>query len=194
MKRLTFFLHPVWLIIIVVAMPSLFLFVLLPSVHADTIYKWVDKNGVINFTDDIERVPSQYRNQVEKEVEQDASRAEPPTSAGSPLQRNEGVRETKKDIYGLGETWWREKARQWNEQLKDATTNLETVNNKIVEKSETMSRKYWSPTQYKMNMVELEKLKEERSKYQAQVNEAKEMLKKLAKEAEDAKADPQWIK
>ena len=194
MKRLTFFLHLVRLIIIAVAVPSLFLFVLLPFVHAVTFYKWVDKNGVLNFTDDLEKVPSQYRNQVEKEVEQDTSSGEPPTSAQSPHQRSEEVKETKKDIYGLGETWWREKARQWNEQLKDATTNLETVNNKIVEKSETISRKYWSPTQYKMNMVELEKLKEERSKYQAQVDEAKEMLKKLAKEVEDAKADPQWIK
>jgi hypothetical protein len=194
MRRLTFILHLMWVIIIVVAMPSLFLFVLLPSVNAVTFYKWVDKNGVVNFTDDLEKVPSQYRNQVEREVEQDTSSAEPPTSAQSPLQRSEDVRETKKDIYGLGETWWREKARPWNEQLKDASTNLETVNNEIVEKSETISRKYWSPTQYKMNMVELEKLKEERSKYQAQVDEAKEMLKKLAKEAEDAKADPQWIK
>jgi len=194
MRRLTFSPHLGWIIIIVGAVPLLFLFLSLPSVHGVTFYKWVDKNGVVNFTDDPERVPPEYRNQVERGVEGDTSSATPSTSVESPPRSSEEVRETRKDIYGLGETWWREKARPWNEQLKDATTNLETVNNKIIEKSETISRKYWSPTQYKMNMVELEKLKEERSKYQAQVEEAKEMLKKLAKEAEEAKADPQWIK
>jgi hypothetical protein len=190
MVRLTSFLHLAWLIIIVVAMPSLFMLVLLPPVHAGTLYKWVDKNGVVNFTDDLEKVPPQYRNQVEREVEKDTSSAKSPTSVQSPSQSGIEVRERRKDIYGRDETWWREKARVWNEQLEDATAKLETVNNKIIEKSETISRKYWSPTQYKMNMVELEKLREERSKYQAQVDEAKEMLK----EAEDTKADPKWIK
>ena len=194
MRRLTFSPHLGWLIIIVVAVPSLFLFLLSPSVHGVTFYKWVDKNGVVNFTDDPGKVPPEYRDQVEREVEEDTASPKSPTPPPRPSQSSEEVRGSRKDIYGLGEAWWREKARPWNEQLKDATTNLETVNNKIVEKSETISRKYWSPTQYKMNMVELEKLKEERSKYQAQVDEANEMLRKLAKEAEDAKADPQWIK
>jgi hypothetical protein len=194
MRRLTFSPHLGWLIIIVVAVPALFLFFLSPSVHGVTFYKWVDKNGVVNFTDDPGKVPPEYRDQAEREVEEDTASPKSPTPAPRPSQSSEEVRGSRKDIYGLGETWWREKARPWNEQLKDATTNLETVNNKIVEKSETISRKYWSPTQYKMNMVELEKLKGERSKYQAQVDEANEMLRKLAKEAEDAKADPQWIK
>ncbi len=193
MRRLTFCPHFGWLKIIVVAVPVLFLFLLSLSAHGVT-YKWVDKNGVVNFTDDPERVPPEYRDQVEREVGEDTSSAKPATSVQSPSKSSQEVRETRKDTYGLGETWWREKARPWNEQLKDATANLETVNNKIVEKSETISRKYWSPTQYKMNMAELEKLKEERSKYQAQIDEAKEMLRKLAKEAEDEKADPQWIK
>jgi hypothetical protein len=194
MRRLTFSPHLGWLIIIVVAVPALFLFLLSPSVHGVTFYKWVDKDGVVNFTDDPGKVPPEYRDQVEKEVKEDTASPKSPTPVPPPSQSSEEVRGSRKDIYGLGETWWREKARPWNEQLKDATLNLETVNNKIVEKSETISRKYWSPTQYKMNMVELEKLKEERSKYQAQVDEANEMLRKLAKEAEDVKADPQWVK
>ncbi len=194
MRRLPFRPDFGWLIIIVVAVPLLFLFLLSLSAHGVTLYKWVDKNGVVNFTDDPERVPPEYRDRVEREVGEDTSSAKPATSVQGPSQSSEEVRETRKATYGLGEAWWREKARPWNEQLKDATANLETVNNKIVEKSETISRKYWSPTQYKMNMAELEKLKEERSKYQAQIDEAKEMLRKLAKEAEDEKADPQWIK
>jgi FtsZ-binding cell division protein ZapB len=191
---LTSFLHLAWLIVMVLAMASLFVWVLLPPVHAVTFYKWVDKNGVLNVTDDLEKVPPEYRNQMEREVEEDISSAQSPTSSQSPAQSSEEVKEARKDIYGRDETWWREKARVWHEKLRDATAKLETVNNKIIEESEAISRKYWSPTQYKMNMVELDRLKEEKSKYQAQVDEAKERLKRLSKEAEDMKADPQWIK
>ena len=193
MRRLTFFPHLEWLMIIVIAMPSLFLFLLLPPVHGITLYKWVDKDGVPNFTDDPENIPPQYRDQMEKEVE-DTSSAEPPASAQSPSQGSEKVRKTRKDINGKGETWWREQARLWNQQLKDATANLEAVNNKIVERTKTVTQKYSSPTQVNLYNAGLETLKGERAKYQAQVDEAKEMLRKLAKEAEDAKADPDWLK
>jgi hypothetical protein len=194
MRRFIFFLYLEWLMIIIVAMPSLFLFLSLPSVYGVTIYKWMDKNGVVNFTDDPEKVPPEYRDQVEREVGEETSIAKPPTSAQSPSQSSEEVRETRKDIDGLGETWWREKARPWNQQLKDATANLEAVNNKIIEGTQNIIGKYSSPTQQNMYTAELERLKGERAKYQAQVDEAKEMLKKLAKEAQDAKADPDWLK
>jgi hypothetical protein len=194
MRRLTFFLHLGWLLIIIAAMPSLFLFLSLPSVHGITIYKWMDKNGVVNFTDDPEKVPPEYRDQVEREVGEDTSSAGAPTSVQSPSQSSEEVGETKKDIYGMGGTWWREKAQPWNQQLKDAEANLEAVNNKIIERTKNNIGKYSSPTQVNMYNAGLEALKEERAKYQAQVGEAKEMLKKLAKEAQDAKADPDWLK
>jgi hypothetical protein len=194
MRRLTFFLHLGWLMIIIVAMPSLFLFLSLPSVYGVTIYKWMDKKGVVNFTDDPEKVPREYRDQVEREVGEDTSSAGPPTSVQTPSQSSEEVRETRKDIYGMGETWWREKAQPWNQQLKDATANLEAVNNKIFERTENITRKYSSPTQVNMYNAGLETLKGERAKYQAQVDEAKEMLKELAKKAQDAKADPDWLK
>ena len=194
MRRLTFFLHLGWLMIIIVAMPSLFLFLSLPSVYGVTIYKWKDKNGVVNFTDDPEKVPPKYRNQVKREVGEDSSSAEPPTSVQRPSQNSKEVRETRKDIYGIGETWWRDKARPWNQQLKNATANLETVDNKISERSESTGQLYSSPTQRKMNIAELERLKGEREKYQGQVDEAKEMLRKLVKEAKEAKADPDWLK
>ena len=194
MRTLTSFLHLGWLMIIIVAVPSLFLFLSLPSVHGITIYKWTDKNGVVNFTEDPEKVPPEYRDRVEREVGDDTSSAEPPTAVQSPSQSSEEVRETKKDIHGLGESWWREKARPWNQQLEDATANLEAVNNKKYERLENIIHHFWSPTQYKMYIPELERFEEERAKYQAQVDEAKEMLEKLAEEAQDAKADPDWLK
>jgi hypothetical protein len=161
------------------------------TAHGITIYKWVDKDGGVHFTDDLTKVPPPYHNQVKKEVREDSKPEEPSVSPSIPSQKGE---EKTSDIYGLGEDWWREKVRPWNEQLKEATHHLENVNKQIVEKSETISRKYWSPTQYKMNMVELDRLKKQRSKYQVKIEEANEMLKKISKEATDAKANPEWLK
>ena len=62
------------------------------------------------------------------------------------------------------------------------------------ERLEDQSGKFLSPTQWNMNRVENRQLVEERAKYEAQMKEANEMLAKIAKEAEEAKADPQWLK
>jgi uncharacterized protein YfcZ (UPF0381/DUF406 family) len=44
-----------------------------------------------------------------------------------------------------------------------------------------------------MNIIELDKVREEKEKYQAQISEANGMLEKLSKEAKETKADPAWI-
>jgi hypothetical protein len=168
------------------------LLILTLSAHAVTVYKWVDNSGVVNFTDDYEKIPPRYRNQVEVETRKDDQEQIPksPTKEITPSSKGE----VRKDIYGRDETWWRDKTRPWREQLQEATTNYENTNRKIIERSEALSRKYWSPTQYKMNMVELDKLKEERAKYQVQIDEANGMLRNLSKEAEESKANPDWLK
>ena len=43
----------------------LFLFVFASSASA-TVYKWMDERGVVNFADDIDKVPPAYRNSVEE--------------------------------------------------------------------------------------------------------------------------------
>jgi len=53
--------------IVKIAIPILLL--ILPSIsHAADIYKWVDKNGTAHFTDDISKVPPEYRDQVKTEA------------------------------------------------------------------------------------------------------------------------------
>ena len=45
----------------------------------------------------------------------------------------------------------------------------------------------------KWNIMALNRLREEKEKYQAQIAEANEMLEKLSKEAKETKADPAWL-
>lgn len=168
----------------------LILLVFISPAYATTAYKWVNKEGVVNYTDDYGNVPPEYRARVSTEIMDETPSVGVPTSTPTTPQK---IEEAKTDIYGLGEIWWRQKAHPWKEQLKEATANYETTNMKIIERAEALSRKYWSPTQYKMNMVDLEKLKEERLKYQAQIAEAKEMLERISKEAVEAKANLNWL-
>ena len=168
----------------------IFVLLLALPLQGATIYKWVDKSGAVSFTDDYEKVPPAYRDQIKKEVTED----HPQVGIGFPSEAStQRKEETKTDLHGLDEGYWRDRARRWNEQLKEATANYEEANNKIIEKSETLPM-YWRYTQNKVNMIELERLKEERSKYKAQIDEANNMLNKLSKEAEEFGANPDWLK
>ena len=86
--------------------------------------------------------------------------------------------------------------RPWKEFLKTAEANYEKAHQKFMEKAMEFSQKRfgsWSKTQYKMNIIELDRLKEEMLKYGDQVGDAKEILEKISKEAKEAKANPEWL-
>lgn len=164
--------------------------IIVPSLQAEPIYKWIDKSGVVNFTDDLERVPVQYRDQIQKiepkEEKKDVQKVEPPSISPTAREKKET------DIYGRDEVWWRERVRPWKEQLKEATENLENTRKKFAEKTAEMGRKgLVSRARYQ---VEAEKYDQEKKKYEAQIAEAQEMLEKLSKEAEEARANPDWLK
>lgn len=173
----------------------LILFIFTLPAFSATIYKWVDKNGVVNFTDDYEKVPLLYRNRVQEEEREDVQKLPfPPTSPQTPPLKEE---ETGKDIYGRDEEWWQDKVRPWKEKLKEATEKYEEAQNNFTKKSEELSQtKFYfrSRSQTPWDVMELNRLNEEKKKYEAQIAEAKEMLGKLSKEAEESKANPGWLK
>ena len=166
----------------------LFFLVFIASANATTIYKWVDKEGVENFTDDYKKVPPLYRDRVEElEVPQ-----WPSTPPGRPVEKKEGILT---DRYGRDETWWREKVRPWKEQLREATKNYENTHNQLMEQVQTLAQwRFGSLTQYQMIANNVNILNTQLTGYQAKITEAKEMLEKLSKEAEEARANPEWLK
>ncbi len=162
--------------------------------YAATIYKWVNKEGTVNFTDDYNQIPSAYRDQVKTEIRGEPSKLEDPPSAQAPPQKSE---DAKAVMYGLGESYWREKARPWKEQLGEATENYEKAQRNFTRKSEELSQKNFygrSRSQTKWDVMELKRLKEEVKKYEAQMSEANKMLEKISKELQEWKANPDWLK
>ena len=166
------------------------LFFLSSSLLAHTFYKWVDEKGAVNYTDDYNIIPPAYRGRAEIEWVHEEGPI-PPIQKMTP-QRGEA---TRKDIYGQDEAYWKGKVRPWKAFLKVAETNYESAHGKFMEKAmELSSRRFGSRTQYKMKIIELDGLKKELVKYADQIGEAKEALEKISKEAEEAKATPEWLK
>ncbi len=174
-------------------------FVLIPlmilltsTLQAHTFYKWVDEKGVVNFTDDYDNIPRAYRDRVEIEWVHEEGPT-PPIQKMTPQKREE----IRKDIWGQGETYWKGKVRPWKEFLKNAEANYERAHEKFMGKAMEFSGKRfgtWSKTQYKLNIIELDRLKEEMIKYADQIAEAREAMEKISKEAKEARANPDWLK
>jgi hypothetical protein len=170
------------------------LFLLLVSVsisNAASIYKWVDKDGSVNFTDDLNKVPPEYRNQTQMEETRDFEKPQIPPPAPAPVEK---TGEGKRDAHGRGEQYWRETVQPWKKQLKQAEEDYNNTNIKIEDALEMVKGRFYSHTQYNLKRVEVEQLMAERVTYEAKMKEANEMLAKIAKEAEEAKADPAWLK
>jgi len=171
---------------------SIFMVLFLVSgINAATIYKWVDEKGVIHFTDEYENVPAAYRDQAKKETVEDSPKVATPPPSRAPSRKEE----VSAGPLGQNEAYWRDKVRPWKEKLAEAETKSENANAKYMEKSEQLSqRRFGSRTQYKMDIIELDRLNVERKKYGTEMNEANEMLKKISREAEEAGANPEWLK
>jgi prefoldin subunit 5 len=158
--------------------------------YAATVYKWVDKDGVVNYTDDYGQVPALYRNRVEAQ--------EFFTERVSPVQTprtTPGIKEEiRTDIYGRDETWWRGKVRPLKDQLKEASENYENVHKEFMEQAEGLVRvKFGSKTQYQMVSYALSRLTQKMEEYRTQIAKAEEMLGELSKEAEKTKANLEWV-
>ena len=185
------------------------------SVSGGDLYTWVGRNGVVNFTDDYGNVPLAYRGTAEarKHVPEGESSAATLEIKG---EGEEGVRvdiygqsvkgqiiwpqekdkrETKVDLLGQDEGYWRGRVQPWEDRLEEATVNYCGAQDEFMRIAEELSQmRFGSPTQYKMKIARLDDTKFEMQKYQAQMTEAKEALEKISKEAKEAGANPDWLK
>ncbi len=164
------------------------------SASAIEVYSWLDEKGVAHYTDDYGKVPAEYGNRVQVKKMEEIGKPEASVSPHGLLQER---KETRMDIYGRGEAWWREEVRSWQEKLKEATENYGNANEKFLEKAGAVSRTNFygrSRSQTKWDMMALNRLNTERKNFEAKVIEAKGALEKLFKEAEESKANPDWLK
>jgi hypothetical protein len=99
------------------------------------------------------------------------------------------------DIYGIGEDWWRERVRPWKEKLEELKARYENAERIFLERAEDLSRRgYGNRQTIKTKIIELDRSNKEVLKYGGQMAENEEVLGRISKDAEESKADPDWLK
>ena len=169
-------------------------FLTIPSfIHAE-VFKWIDDKGTIHFTDDYSRIPSFFQEQQKVEVKGDIQEGK---TSLEPLQIIIKIKgeQDKTDPYQQEETWWRGKERLWKEQLEEASENKKISDKKFFEESgKLILRKFGSHQQFKSAILGLDRIREERTKYEDQIIKAEAMLEKLSRETRESGDDLKgWI-
>jgi len=148
--------------------------------YAATIYKWVDKEGVVNFTDDYNNVPSSYRDRVEVKHYRDRVEVKHYLTEGlAPAYTNVGSQkkaEGKADLHGRD---------YWKKQLDDATANYERVREELLNAGERLVwTRYGGKTQYQMFTADLPGITDRLEAYREQLIDAKAMLETFENETQ----------
>jgi len=177
------------------------------------VYRWVDEQGTVHFTDDLGQVPEKYRDKIQKKEppkEPPITQPIPPQPAppqttppqplapptGMEVEKESGATPRQKDILGRGEEWWRAKVNEWNEKLKTAQRNYENTYSEWKSKENELESSKFKPDSFKRKLkAEIKDLEEKTKDWEKQMDEAKNMLENiLPKQAQDYQANPEWLK
>jgi hypothetical protein len=181
----------------IILLGTIGLLILATLAFGQEIYRWVDEKGTIHFADDLSLVPERYQDQIQKEK----SPKEPITPSIGIPKNMKGKEEPKsalqqKDLLGRGEEWWRAKMQEWSDKLLNAQESYETAYNAWKTKERELEESKFKPDSLKRRLkAEIKDLEEKAKGWEKQMEEAKNMLEKvLPKQAEDYRANPDWLK
>ncbi len=173
----------------------------LSPVKGQEIYRWVDEKGTIHYADDLTLVPERYREHVQKRKPPQESSPSPsiPPSPGPPGTEARPSSESssdRRDLVGRDEQWWRAKVKEWEDKFQNAQNNYDKTYQAWKSKEKELEDSKFKPDSLKRKIrAEIKDLEEKTKALEKEVNEAREMLEKvLPREAEENRADPDWLK
>jgi hypothetical protein len=153
------------------------------------VWRWVDEQGVVHFTDSPDSVPEKYREHIDhRELP-----GEREASSGTAQEAKE-VKEEPRDRSGRGEDYWVNRANEIKEQLNRAQREYERVrleyNDLIAKYNATRSR-----AKRRQYQKKIESLQAQLDRRGEDIERTKEILKKtLPEEAERAGVPAEWVK
>lgn len=155
-------------------------------------YKWVDRNGVLNLTDDPDKVPAEYMKKVRKlpsvkggEPAVPVPQKEEGNTAGSISSDGEG------ELHGgHNEEWWRSSFKTINDELKGLKEKLPDKK----AQTEIYRRRWRIFMSGARERVEYYKMKEDVEKDEARVTELEAQLAALQENARKAGVPAEWTK
>ncbi len=193
---------------LIVLRQSLLLIVFLsffPNLVAADIYKWIDDQGGIHFTDNYESIPEIYRtkNRVTIEEKQSTKSSETSQTQGTgsspettgPSSGAKSLRTVKVDKNGHDEEWWNQRVME----VKDKLRQLLKEKGKLESDLQELSKRYRNPAfgsrGRKTLEPEVEDLQKKIKALDENITEIKETLEKtLPEEAAKAEAPAEWLR
>jgi hypothetical protein len=165
------------------------------------IYKWIDRQGNVHFTDNPSRIPSEYR--VNVEVEQvsppnplvapgDEPAQPPPADIVAPREPVDPA--PARDLLGRGADYWQQLAQQWSTRLQQYIHDRDRLQLEYnyTRTLASSTRKVSDRGRIQADIARLEKAIGEA---EAQIQQAETMLKTtLPLEARRLGANPEWLK
>lgn len=160
-----------------------FLFFSAPAVSAE-FYRWVDKDGKENFTNEPGKIPPEYRQQSSS-VEVDSARVSIGDKPAGGVSAKGAGREHR-DKNGRGEEWWSRRAENLRQEIRDLEDEKALVLKKEQEQEQKAGgKKSKSRTNYQQKKFQLEK----------KIAQARRRLEvDLPEEARKADAYPGWLR
>ncbi|HET6421222.1 MAG TPA: DUF4124 domain-containing protein [Geobacteraceae bacterium] len=167
------------------------IFIIPASVHA-TVYEWKDDQGVVNFTDNPDKIPAKYKKRVKKRSSTDTETTESvpvTTRQTTPPAEGQPVKEKEILYGGHNEDWWRSAFGKIREELK-------SIQDKLPEKKQDLevARRKMAIYQYPQYRQAYYELKSEIEKDEARIGELNKQLESLDKDASRDAVPFDWRK
>ncbi len=154
------------------------------AAHADT-YKWIDSEGGLHFTDNLDRVPAKYRNKVQKmDVTPVIEKREEPSPQPAVAPPSRGA----VSLYGGHDgMWWRSRFTSLRDEIKGIQDGLPGKREKFT----TLHRKYVIYSK-PSDRVASNEINAEIKRDEARIEELQKQLAELDGEAAKAGVPTEW--
>lgn len=153
-----------------------------------TLYEWTDDNGVVHFTDDPGKIPSEYRSRVrERKVKLGGGSKGRPSATDTLPEGDAGgdgepAKETVKGPRSWGEDRWQQEQHALVERYE-----------RLYEEYQIVSREYVVSMAEGDPPAEMQRLREKRSSLEERLNELAKRLKSFPARVEKAGGNAIWV-
>lgn len=178
----------------------------IPAPLLAEIYKWIDEQGVIHFTDDYTKIPEKYRKKKLKVIEEtplpppaqqptiSSSGEGPKTSAEQTKEERRERGDIRIDNEGHDRAWWQAQIATWKQKRDQAIAQRKELEARY----EVLVRRAYNPAFGQRGrrslQGELKAVEDRLTQLQLAIDEANEMLeKKLPAQAAEAGAPSEWL-
>jgi len=165
------------------------------------IYKWIDRQGNMHFTDNPSRIPTEYQANV------DVEQAAPPNPLASPSDESAQATPADdtassepaapapaRDLLGRGPGYWQQEAQHWTVKLQQSIDERDrlVLMYEYTRNLASSTRHVFDRGRIRADIARLEKAIDET---EAQIQQADTMLRStLPLEARRLGANPEWLK